>query len=101
MTAFVLLQRRLLRATGGRLPLLWLLSTAHLANAIAFAVPFAGSGFMWALLNWIADALCLVLAIRAVGRRCRGTACCWYGALGSVPGASARRRAESASSRRQ
>jgi len=44
MTAFVLLQRRLLRAVGGRLPLSWLLSTAHLANAIALAVPFAGSG---------------------------------------------------------
>jgi len=44
MTAFVLLQRRLLRAAGGWLPLSWLLSTAHLANAIAFAVPFAGSG---------------------------------------------------------
>ncbi len=44
MTAFVLLQRRLLRAVGGHLPLSWLLSTAHLANAIAFAVPFAGSG---------------------------------------------------------
>jgi uncharacterized membrane protein YbhN (UPF0104 family) len=42
--AFVLLQRRLLRAVGGRLPLPWLLSTAHLANAIALAVPFAGSG---------------------------------------------------------
>jgi len=44
MTAFVLSQRRLLRAVGGRLPLSWLLSTAHLANAIALAVPFAGSG---------------------------------------------------------
>jgi len=44
MTAFVLPQRRLLRAVGGRLPLSWLLSTAHLANAIAFAVPFAGWG---------------------------------------------------------
>ena len=44
MMAFVRLQRRLLRAVGARLPLSWLLSTAHLANAIAFAVPFAGSG---------------------------------------------------------
>jgi len=44
MTAFVLLQRRLLRAVGAHLPLSWLLSTAHLANAIALAVPFAGSG---------------------------------------------------------
>ena len=44
MTAFVLLQRRLLRAADGRLPLSWLLSTAHLANAIDFAVPLAGSG---------------------------------------------------------
>jgi len=41
---FVRLQRRLLRAAGARLPLSWWLSTAHLANAIAFAVPFAGSG---------------------------------------------------------
>ena len=44
MSAFVLLQRRLLRAVGGRLPLSWLWSTAHLANAIDFAVPFAGGG---------------------------------------------------------
>ncbi len=44
MTAFALLQKRLLRAVGARLTVSWLLSSAYLANAIAFAVPVAGSG---------------------------------------------------------
>jgi uncharacterized protein (TIRG00374 family) len=44
MAAFALLQRRLLHAVGARLTVTWLLSTAYTANAIAVAVPVAGSG---------------------------------------------------------
>jgi uncharacterized protein (TIRG00374 family) len=44
MVAFALLQRQLLRAVGTRLTATWLLSTAYAANAIAVAVPVAGSG---------------------------------------------------------
>lgn len=36
-------------------------------SGVHLSVAAAGSGFMWAVLNWIADALCLVLAIEAVG----------------------------------
>jgi putative heme transporter len=44
MMFFALLQQRLLNAAGVRLTARWLLSTAHLANALAVSVPVIGSG---------------------------------------------------------
>jgi uncharacterized protein (TIRG00374 family) len=45
MVAFALQQQRLFRVLGGRRPgFARLLSTAYLANAVNFAVPFVGSG---------------------------------------------------------
>jgi putative heme transporter len=44
MVFFALLQQRLLRAGGVRLTARWLLSLAHLANAVAVSVPVVGSG---------------------------------------------------------
>jgi putative heme transporter len=44
MVFFALLQQRLLKAGGVRLTTRWLLSMAHLANAVAISVPVIGSG---------------------------------------------------------